>query len=95
MRFENLTEIIPSNVIPEDNKKSYLKKQNEVISRENKLLKKIIRKENIKSEIKKLINFGVEDIDLSSEEDGPFEDITLKGSFGTSDKGILRTSGTM
>lgn len=70
------------------------KQQNSRDDTEKKRLEKKMRKEKLKSEIKKLVSVGVVDIDISSEDDGPFDDITRKGIFGTKDQGILRTTGS-
>lgn len=70
-------------------KKLELKKKRKG-ERDKKRLEKKMKKEKLKLEIKRLVNMGVKDDDISSEEDAPFDDITRKGMYGTKDRGILK-----
>lgn len=102
IQIGNLLEIVPENTKFEyesykTEDQSLLKNMGSKIVAENnekKRLEKKMRKEKLKSEIKKLVSIGVIDVDISSEEDGPFDDIVRKGMYGTKDQGILRTTGT-
>lgn len=111
IQYNNLLEIVPKQLPPTteamqvnpsqaelDEAKAAEKKKirNGLLeSKEKKRLERKMRKEKLKSEIKRLVSMGVLDVDPSSDEDeGPFDDITRQGLYGTKDQGILRTTGT-